>query len=422
MIRLLMLGQPLICGSAGPVPIPAKAMGLLAYLALHPEPQPRERMIELLWPDRSPLSGRKLLRNLLWQLRHDVCAGVVGSERDHLVLGRAVWVDVGEFAKTSQLALYRGNLLDGLEVQDAPEFETWLLAERERWRSALIKILERAIAEQKAIGRWDEVESLARRGLIHDPLADVLNQLLMEAMAYLGRRADAIHQYELWRERWRDQMALEPSKDTQILYQAIVADEVPVSPLTPSTPLPAATVEPDRARDLLLLQAGSLGLGRVTMSPYDTVLTPLQHLGHGWQMAWSGDAPEALAAFEAAVGGFMSSNETRAAAQAFCELASLALASRQYDVMSRWMRKCSSLAQSSCDPALQRLQQCLLGLVEVQNSGDAALTILAVAFTKQVVPELLAASRCELAHKLAARGLLDDVAHDAVERLALRRR
>jgi hypothetical protein len=56
----------------------------------------------------------------------------------------------------------------------------------------------------------------------------------------------------------------------------------------------------------------------------------------------------------------------------------------------------------------------------VQQSHNEALKVSATTFTQQVVPQVLAASRCELAHGLATRGLLDAVAHAAIEQLALR--
>jgi DNA-binding SARP family transcriptional activator len=46
-----------------------KTASLLAYLSLHPAPQPREVLVELLWPDDEPESGRHSLRTALSSLR-----------------------------------------------------------------------------------------------------------------------------------------------------------------------------------------------------------------------------------------------------------------------------------------------------------------------------------------------------------------
>src|SRR5258708_28280775 len=47
-----------------------KAASLLAYLAGHPTPQPRETLLDLLWPDAEPDVARHNLSNALSFLRH----------------------------------------------------------------------------------------------------------------------------------------------------------------------------------------------------------------------------------------------------------------------------------------------------------------------------------------------------------------
>src|SRR6266700_7407665 len=49
-----------------------KAASLLAYLAFHPAPQPREMLLDLLWPEAEPEVGRHNLSNALSFLRHQL--------------------------------------------------------------------------------------------------------------------------------------------------------------------------------------------------------------------------------------------------------------------------------------------------------------------------------------------------------------
>ncbi len=61
-----------------------KTAALLAYLALHPGPQPRELLAELIWPDDAPEAGRHSLRMALSSLRRQLetsdSLGVAGTE------------------------------------------------------------------------------------------------------------------------------------------------------------------------------------------------------------------------------------------------------------------------------------------------------------------------------------------------------
>lgn len=133
-IRLSLLGQPHVRCEETSLPLPKKAIGLLAYLATHPDSQPRDRLIELLWPDRDPAAGRKDLRNTLWALRRALGSEAITSESGCVALGAGVWADVHEFAQRATPDLYRGPFLDGLYFDDAPDFEHWLAAEQAHWQ------------------------------------------------------------------------------------------------------------------------------------------------------------------------------------------------------------------------------------------------------------------------------------------------
>src|SRR5579885_1180352 len=92
-VRVFLLGQPQITRDDAPVPLSiAKAYGVLALLATGV--QPRERVMELLWPERAPAVARKNLRNTLWALRRVLADDAVISTAAHLALTGSLWVDV----------------------------------------------------------------------------------------------------------------------------------------------------------------------------------------------------------------------------------------------------------------------------------------------------------------------------------------
>src|SRR5262245_49826748 len=125
-----------------------KERALLAVLAMPPgEPRSRDKLISLLWSDRGNKQGRDSLKQAILRLRKSFGALhplPILADRETLTLDAAkVAVDVQEFehqidvgtpeAVARAASLYRGDLLDGLDVRD-PVFEEWLLFERQRLR------------------------------------------------------------------------------------------------------------------------------------------------------------------------------------------------------------------------------------------------------------------------------------------------
>ncbi len=136
-----------------PVPLPRsrKLLGLLAYLTLEPTEQSRTRLCDLLWD--GPNDPRGELRWCLSKLRSLVDDAdrprVVTTGNTLVSLDLSdVRVDVREIqriansglsdatteALATALALFRGDLLEGIELDGAPELSAWLAARRQSHR------------------------------------------------------------------------------------------------------------------------------------------------------------------------------------------------------------------------------------------------------------------------------------------------
>src|SRR5262245_24840334 len=142
-------GLRLQMDSGEPVPLSTKKAGaLLAYLALHPgQAQARAKLATLLWGDHGEAQARDSLRQALTLVRKALSRvdprALMGQEdtisfqpatltTDALMFGDLVALS-GADSLEQAVALYSGELLDGFQVA-APEFESWMTAERERFR------------------------------------------------------------------------------------------------------------------------------------------------------------------------------------------------------------------------------------------------------------------------------------------------
>ncbi|MGN6813984.1 MAG: ATP-binding protein [Thermomicrobiales bacterium] len=256
--RLTLLGPPRLARDGQPVALTsAKALGLLAYLAVHEHPQAREHLLALLWPESDEVAAHKNLRNALWQLRRGLGgAAIAGTTR--LALAETVWADVRAFANADQTAasaraaggtpldayrtmakLYAGDLLEGLAFADAPDFELWLTGERERYRERYLSALARLASAHRAAGRWRALATVARAALARDPLREPMHRALMEAQARLGDRVAALRQYDALRATLDRELGVAPLPETDRLRDAIRAGTLPPVPHSPAPARPA---------------------------------------------------------------------------------------------------------------------------------------------------------------------------------------
>ncbi len=238
--RLFFLGTPKFeLGNTAVEPGPAKAIALLAWLASAREPQPRERILGLLWADSTDTAARKNLRNILWTIRKALGEDAIRGDNDHLALGASVWADTREFEKIpddlgsiqiehlkSKIELYRAPLLDGLTLTDMPDFEIWLTTERERFAQLHLRALDALVKMQRASGDWRAMAATAQRALAHDNLQEPMSRALMEAHARLNERANALRQYDTLRETLARELGVEPLPETETLRAAIISGEL----------------------------------------------------------------------------------------------------------------------------------------------------------------------------------------------------
>ncbi|HEV7258729.1 MAG TPA: tetratricopeptide repeat protein [Bosea sp. (in: a-proteobacteria)] len=181
-------------GASLALPRSRKVRALFAYLALTPQPVTRTRLCELLWD--VPNDPRGELRWCLSKIRQMVD----GPDRQRVrAQADTVWLDLSDcsvdacdIAHASRsgigtlgpaqaealAALVQSELLDGLEIERCPAFDNWLMAQRRRFHSIHIALLERLVAcgEDQGSGhleRWLELApfDLRAHGLLLARLA-----------------------------------------------------------------------------------------------------------------------------------------------------------------------------------------------------------------------------------------------------------
>lgn len=229
--------------------VPAqKNRGLLAWLACHLEqPQPRDRLAGLLWPDHPTDKARTSLRQAVAGLRKVLPEDVLRSAGDDLFLDAAAvqcdieafrrWRSVGELAeRRTALDYYQGDLMDGFNAR-SDVFDEWLVLERESLRREALTGFDRLLAQEMEQGNLDNAVSAAARLLALDPLQEAVHRTLMALYVQQGQLGSARRQFALCRDALERELGIAPAPETVAAYEGL-GDAPP--PVAPTTPVPVA--------------------------------------------------------------------------------------------------------------------------------------------------------------------------------------
>jgi DNA-binding SARP family transcriptional activator len=206
-LRVGMLGALTITREGVPVALPPsrKARALLAYLALAPHAMHRSHLCELLWD--VPNDPRGELRWCLSKLRaalDEPGRRRIETSGDSITLDLCdCFVDAIEVAHAMQAGietlaperlrtlfeLFAGDFLEGLEIERSPEFGTWLVAQRRRFRAGRTAILEHSV-KGLPVGA-DEAFPLLEQWLQLAPFDQSAHVALLDAFARRGRVREA---------------------------------------------------------------------------------------------------------------------------------------------------------------------------------------------------------------------------------------
>ena len=229
-----------------------RRLALLAYLAAATPrgTHRRDSLLALFWPELDQPRARAALRQSLYVLREVLGpAALVSHGNEEVGLDfRAVRCDVVDFRDSIEsghlsegLDIYRGHLLEGFFISDAPEFERWLETERAALQEAASDAARTLVDRCEAGGDLTAAAQWARRATRLAPFDEGVLRRLVVLLDRLGDRAAAVATYEAFAKRLAADLEVEPAAETKALLTAVQARQT-VAPVDPSS----ATL--DRAR------------------------------------------------------------------------------------------------------------------------------------------------------------------------------
>lgn len=216
---------------------PGLTAALLGYLAYEHRWVERGELAALFWPDHSEEAARGNLRPLLWRLAHEPMP--IGIERERSRVRWPVRTDHLAFVDACRAErwrdawdLVRGELLAGVRLPAAPEFDTWLEMERGTVANALRTAALRAAEDALRAGDADTAAAVLGDLYRLDAFDEAVLRALADALDRRGSRAEALATLAGFERLCREELEAEPEPETQALADAIRAGRREVSPRT----------------------------------------------------------------------------------------------------------------------------------------------------------------------------------------------
>ena len=166
-LSITLLGNPKIELDGTSISLPtARAIPLIAYLALTGKSQRRETLANLLWSDNNQKQALAALRTTLWRMKASGLKEWINIDRNEVELSKekTIEIDVENFqgliekcnhhghpasqiclyctpVLTEAIELYKGEFMAGFNLSSALTFDDWRMQQSESLRSLHLSAL-----------------------------------------------------------------------------------------------------------------------------------------------------------------------------------------------------------------------------------------------------------------------------------------
>jgi DNA-binding SARP family transcriptional activator len=211
-----------------------KGLALVVYLTVEGDRRTRDSLASMFWPEHDQAHARANLRRTLFRLNQTPFSRWVQADSDTVAIdpGQDDEIDVFAFNQLidsedpqevqQAVTLYRGNFLSDFYLEDSIAFEDWAAVQREAFRRHIFDALHSLTDDYLVQFDFSAAKAAAHRQIEIDNLAESAWRQLMEVLAREGRRSEAIAQYKKCQKILQEELGVDPSPETQALYEAIL--------------------------------------------------------------------------------------------------------------------------------------------------------------------------------------------------------
>jgi predicted ATPase/DNA-binding SARP family transcriptional activator len=246
-LSISLLGKPQISLDGSLISIPtARAVPILAYLAITGTSQSREKLADLLWGESGQGHALAALRTTLWRLKSAGLEDWIILDRNEISLNYQQTIDVDVLSFTSLLnkcnthghppsqiclyctpaiteaiGLYHGEFMAGFNITNALNFDDWRMQQSEALQVLHLDGLERLVKCHRTFGDLNRAIHYARMWLDYDRLNENAYYQLIQLYSITGQRTAGISLFKRYKEILRRDLGVEPSDELITLYRQL---------------------------------------------------------------------------------------------------------------------------------------------------------------------------------------------------------
>ena len=279
MLTVRLLGQFALHQDDQPVEMVSRpAQSLFAYLILNAGTvYRREKLAGLFWPDSSEANARSNLRHALWRIRKGIGDAYLLADKLTVTFGldSAYWLDTQVLTDDhtqdtsvagleTSVSVYKGELLPGF-------YDEWVLLEQDRLRAVYDKRMQQLLDKLAESKQWPDCLTWAERWIANGVVPEPAYRALMLAHAALGDQASVAIIYQRCVEALHQGLGVEPSVETQDLYQRLAQSRDLAVDVEALTAEKAVTII--RSQDKYIQAEDTIFVGRESqLAQLDTLL------------------------------------------------------------------------------------------------------------------------------------------------------
>ncbi len=248
LLNIYLFGSPQISVDGAPIKIPtARAIPLLAYLAITGKGQSRDVLANLLWSEVSTKQALAALRTTLWRIKSAGLEDWINFDHDEISWNdrNPVKIDVVDFQAglnkctthghpvsqicihcipclSDAVGLYRGDFMSGFNLSKAPVFDDWRFQQSEALHLRYLEAIERLVKGHRTMGEFSQAIQYANLWLRQDHYNEDAQYQLLQLYAITGQRAAAITSYKHYKELLGREIGIEPSAEITDLHKHIL--------------------------------------------------------------------------------------------------------------------------------------------------------------------------------------------------------